>query len=166
MSRTIQRKSPEFNASNDQNVILSKTVLKVKLVLPPSLEILEILKNIVFSNSSRDTIKLWRSISLIFTNSIRCHFIEIIFHMSMNDFSFWTVWHLPIWWHMICNKSNIRFICLRHGDINRRPRLGVAAGQSFERPSKLQSEKNKILHENSPKSPFNPKDGRIWSFSD
>ena len=44
----LYRKSPEFNPSNDQNVIVSETVLKVKLVLPPSLEILEILNIVEF----------------------------------------------------------------------------------------------------------------------
>ena len=167
MSRTIHRKSPEFNASNDQNVILSKTVLKVKLVLPPSLEILEILKNIVYfqipreTRSNFDALSVWFLLTQYNVTLSKLYFTcqWMIFCSGQCDtYRFGDIWYVT---SQICASY-----APRHGDINRRPRLGVAAGQCFERPSKLQSEKNKILHENPPKWPFNPEDGRIWSFSD
>ena len=109
MSRTIQRKSPEFNASNDQNVILSKTVLKVKPVLPPSLEtleILEIFKNIVYFQIPRETRSNFDALSVWFLlTQYNVTLSKLYFTCQKMILFFWTVWHFPIWWHMICNMN-------------------------------------------------------------
>ena len=163
MSRTIHRKSPEFNASNDQNVILSKTVLKVKLVLPPSLEILEILKNIYFqipreTRSNFDALSVWFLLTQYNVTLSKLYFTcqWMIFCSGQCDtYRFGDIWYVT---SQICASY-----VLRHGDIYRLPRLGVAAGQCFERPSKLQSEKKIKSCTKIVRWPFHPEDGRNGS---
>ena len=67
---------------------------------------------------------------------------KLYFTCQKMIFLFWTVWHFPIWWHMICNMISVTCqICasyaLRHDVIY----LGVAAGQFFERSLKVKKTK-------------------------